>query len=288
MAEHARRFARVTVPFRNLSHRVVHAGLIAAAFVLVLLGKADALLVERLRAQVTDAVAPILDAASRPAATLANWVERGRGYALIAAENARLRDEQVRLLHWQEAARRLEAENRELRGLLRFVPGPELGYVTARVIADTGGAFAHTLVVGGGARDGLRKGTAVVTGEGLVGRVVSVGQRSARILLITDLNSRVPVLVGTGGVRAILSGDNTDQAKLTHIQAGQRIAPGDRVVTSGHGGVFPPRLAVGVVASAAEGSVRVQPFVARERLEYVRIVDTGLLDPQPVPVVGSP
>jgi rod shape-determining protein MreC len=144
------------------------------------------------------------------------------------------------------------------------------------VIADTGGAFAHSLVLNAGSRAGVGKGQAVVTGEGMVGRIAAVGERSAWVLLITDLNSRIPVTIAPAGIRAILAGNNSDRPRLVHLPPGVAISPGDRVVTSGHGGAFPPGLPVGIVAAVSEAGIDVRPFMDRSRIEYVRVVDFGL------------
>ena len=156
-----------------------------------------------------------------------------RELAALREENAGLREDKVRLLQWQTVARRLEAETKALRALLNFVPGPEASYVTARVIGDTGGAFAHALVLNAGFRAGVRKGQAVVTGDGLVGRVAGVGTRSTRVILITDMNSHIPVLVERTRTRAILAGDNSEVLRLIRLPPGAEVSPGDRVVTSG-------------------------------------------------------
>ena len=264
------------MPIKGLIQRFAYVGLVVAAFGLMLLGKADVLLVERIRTQVTDALAPILDVLSRPVATVSDVVDQVRELASLHEENAGLRGDKVRLLQWQTAARRLEAENKALRALLNFVPGPEASYVTARVIGDTGGAFAQALVLNAGMRAGVRKGQAVVTGDGLVGRVAGVGTRSTRVILITDMNSHIPVLVERTRTRAILAGDNSEVLRLIRLPPGAEVSPGDRVVTSGHGGAFPPGLPVGVVASVSDAGIGVQPFVKRSRLEYVRVVDFGL------------
>ena len=267
---------RIAVPIKGLIQRFAYVGLVAAAFGLMLLGKADVLLVERIRTQVTDALAPILDVLSRPIATVSDVVDQVRELASLREENAGLREDKARLLQWQMVARRLEAENTALRALLDFVPGPEASYVTARVIGDTGGAFAHALVLNAGFRAGVRKGQAVVTGDGLVGRVAGVGTRSTRVILITDLNSHIPVLVERSRTRAILAGDNSAVLRLIRLPPGAEVSPGDRIVTSGHGGAFPPGLPVGVVAAVSDAGIGVQPFVERSRLEYVRVVDFGL------------
>jgi rod shape-determining protein MreC len=173
-------------------------------------------------------------------------------------------------------ALRLEGENEALRRLLAFVPDPEARFVSARVIADAGGTFANSMLAFGGAAYGVAVGDAAVTGDGLAGRVVSVAPHSARILLLTDLNSRIPVLIATTGTRAILAGDNSAQPRLLHMTSDSPIVPGERIVTSGDAGAFPPGLPVGVVASVDGGVIRVEPYVERSRLDSVRIVDFGL------------
>jgi rod shape-determining protein MreC len=194
----------------------------------------------------------------------------------VYKENENLRRDKERLLHWQSVARMLEAENKALQAQLNYVPGPQASYVSARVIADTGGAFAHSLLLNIGHQPGVDKGQAVVTGDGLIGRVAGVGDRATRVLLISDLNSRIPVLIEATRTRAILAGNNSNRPRLIHLAPGATVSPGDRVVTSGHGGVFPVGLPVGRVDAVNEGGISVLPFVSRDRLEYVRVLDYGL------------
>ena len=276
MEEHPRRINRLTAPIKSLAQRFAYMGLVVTAFALLMLGKADTLVVERIRAHVTDAVAPIIDVLSRPAATVSGVVTNVRELSDLRAENARLREDKARLLHWQTAARRLEAENRGLRALLNFEPPADATFITGRVIGEDGAAFANSLLLNAGSTAGVRKGQAVVTGDGLIGRITDVGSRSARLLPITDLNSRIPVLVESTRTRAILVGNNDDRPRLTRLPPGAVVSSGDRIVTSGHAGVFPPGLPVGVVASISDGGIGVQPFVDSHRLEYVRVVDFGL------------
>jgi rod shape-determining protein MreC len=261
---------------RTLFARFAFLLLIGASFALMLLGKADTYLVERLRTGVADVVTPIADAMSRPAVLVSGVVDNVRELAAIREENARLRVENERLLQWQTTARRLEAQNDSLKALLNFAPEPRAAYVSARVVADTGGSFAHSLLITAGGRDGVRKGQAVISGEGLVGRIAEAGGRSARVLLVSDINSRIPVAVGNVRQRAVLAGDNSMRPRLLYLKAPAAVAPGDRVVTSGDAGAFPPGLPVGVVTAVLETEVRVEPFFQRDRLDYVRVVDYGL------------
>lgn len=276
-----------------LFRRFKLAALILVAFALMLIGKADAVLVERVSTTLTDAVAPMMRVLSRPASAISQGLEEVRELARLREENTLLRAENARLKHWQMVARNLDAENVQLRNLLNLPAPPQQSFVTARVVGDTGGAFAHSFLVAVGRQQGVRKGSAVMTADGLIGRVAQVGFRSARILLITDINSRLPVQVESTRVRALLVGDNTEEPVLSFIGNNAVIRPGDRIVTSGHGRAFPPGLPVGVVTSvdAENGTVRMQPFVDRNRVEYVRIVDWGLdgiLDVnRPAPFIGA-
>jgi len=276
VAERPRQIFRVEASIRTLAQRFLYLGLVGAAFALMLLGKADVLLVDRMRAHVTDAVAPILDFASRPVASVKEMINEVRAMAALKSENDRLLQERARLLQWQAVARKLEAENKALKSLLNFKSGAGTSFISARVIADAGGAFAHSIVLNIGKRDGVENGQAVVTGEGLVGRVAIVGGRSTRVLLVTDLNSRIPVLVESTRTRAILAGNNSDQPKLIRLPPNARIPQGDRIVTSGHAGVFPPGIPIGIVASVSDKGITVQPFAKRSALEYIRVINYGL------------
>jgi rod shape-determining protein MreC len=262
--------------FKSIVHGLVYAGLVVLAAGLVLLGKADTVLIERLRLQVDDAVVPILEVFSEPIDAVANGIAQMRRWIDLNKENARLREDRDRLLRWQSVAQRLEVENAELRRLLNFAPEPEATFISARVVADSTGAFAQSLLLNAGSFAGVGKDQIVLTGEGLVGRIIGVSQRASRVLLITDISSKIPVFVGPSRVRAVLAGDNTHRPKLTHIVGGEAITPGDQVVTSGTAGVFPPGLPVGVVDQVDEARISVSPNIGRDRLDYVRVVDYGI------------
>lgn len=262
--------------FRNLMGRFALVALVVLSFALMLLGKADTVAVSNIRAWVADALVPVTGVMSRPASFLAGAVSNIRELAAIREENASLRQENARLLRWQRAAKILETENDSLRQLLSFVPDPRATFVTARVVADTGGVFAHSVLVATGKRELVFKGHAVVSGKGLVGRVIETGQRASRVLLLTDINSRIPVIVGEMRQRAILAGDNTEEARLIFSRDQMSVTPGDKVVTSGVAGVFAPGLPVGVVSSAIDGDIRVHLYYQRDQLEHVRIIDYGV------------
>ncbi len=264
---------RLAVPFRALTQRFAFLFLVLAAIGLMMLGKAETLLIERVRTGVIDVVAPIMDVLSRPAAKVTAFIDDMRHLTELRGENQQLRLQNGRLLQWQAAARKLSTENATLRELLNIVPDSRVQYASARVFGDSVAVFARSVLINAGGRHGVAKGQAVVTGEGLAGRIISVGDGSARALLITDLNSRIPAIIEESRDRAIVAGDNSGRPRLTFIGRDNRVELGNRVVTSGHGGVFPPGLPVGVVSEIKSGVIRVQPFVRFDRLEFVRIAD---------------
>src|SRR6185437_12285520 len=249
--------------------------LVVAAFAAMLIGKADTVLVENARILALDLASPALEAIARPVAVANRAIADLKEFASLREENARLREENSRLLAWQTAERRLENENERLRELARFREGPEAAYITARVVGDSVSAYVRGALLNVGRKSGVAAGQAVVTGEGLAGRIAEVGENSARVLFVTDVNSRLPVQVERTRERAILAGDNSALMRLTLAQTLQGVQRGDRIVTSGHGGSFPVGIPVGEVVQTESGSVKVRPFADFSRLEFVRFLDSG-------------
>jgi rod shape-determining protein MreC len=275
-------------PRRAALQRVSLLLLVSLSATMIILGKADQVMFESLRVSVTDRAAPLLDIASRPLAALEDLADRARGFVAVYRDNSRLAEENERLLRWRQVALSLASENTELHGLLKLVPVPPASFVTARVIGNSGGAYVRNLMVRAGSENGVARGQAAITGEGLVGRVAEVGTEAARILLVTDLNSRIPVIVEGTRQRALMTGDNSDRPSLRYLDTVSGIKVGDRVVTSGEGGVFPPGLPVGVITSLEGEAPRVEPYVELSQVQYLRIVDYGLADGLPKPVPPAP
>ena len=272
---------RYAIPLKVWLQRFAVMTFVMLAFGIMLLGKADSRFMERARVAVSDLLSPIVDVASEPAQTVSDFMDTLTELAVLREENARLREENARLLEWERVARTMQSQNQALRSLTSFVDVPAAHQVATRVIGDSSGVYVRSVLIAAGTNDGVAKGQAVLTGDGLVGRVVEVGQRAARVLLITDLNSRIPVRLERTRVRAILLGDNTDRPLLEYLPNTDVVAPGDRIVTSGDAGVFPPGLAIGEIIAVTDGVVRVQPYVDWNRLEIVRVADyalPGLLD----------
>jgi len=261
---------------RQMLQRFAYLGLILVAFALMMLGKAETIIVEEVRARINDAFAPILEAVAEPAETVRGYLGEARQFLAVHEENQRLSAENQRLLKWQTVARKVEAENAVLRDLLNYELGPQASYQAARIISDDGGIYSESMLVYAGAREGVKNGQAVVAGEGLVGRIAGVAHRSARILLLSDLNSRIPVMIESSRARGIMAGRNEEKPILTKLPPGTIVSPGDRIVTSGHGGAFPQGIPVGQISSVTDNAVEITLFVDSARLEIVRIIDYGL------------
>jgi rod shape-determining protein MreC len=263
-------------PLRTAGHRVASSAFIVLSIALIVLGRADTALVERARNATADFLSPVLSVLAQPVAAVTGAVDRVRQAVFLYQENDRLRADNAALLEWQQAAQQLQIENEELRSLTNYHPVAAGWSAAGRVIGTSGGAYSRNLLIDRGTADGVAKGQAVITGAGLVGRIVEVGTRASRVLLLTDLNSRIPVALGSAHERAIIAGDNTEQPLLIYMPPHAKPAVGDLLVTSGDGGVFPPGMPVGAVASVDGNVVRVEPSTNLARVDYVRVVDFGL------------
>ncbi len=267
---------RLSIPVRQALAKLTLPVLIAAAFGLMLLGKADTLLAERARMALADALAPIYGMLAEPLSTLHLAVDTVEETFSLYSENARLREENERLRRWESVALALDAENASLKADLHWIPDPTPNYVTARVVADAGGVYARAVLLSVGPNHSVTKGQIALDDRGLVGRVTELGSRSARVLLITDLNSRIPVILEGSRARAMLVGTNGVRPRLMYWPEGQMPAEGEHVVTSAEANAFPAGLPVGTVHYSASHVPEVEPAARLDRLEVVRLFDYGL------------
>ena len=239
--------------------------------------------VERFRLAVIDRVVPSFDWAMAPVTGMANLISDFQSYQQLAAQNGDLRRELQQMKAWKEAALQLEQENAKLLGLNNVRLDPELTYITGVVLTDSGSPFRQSVLLNVGARDGLVDGWPTMDGIGLVGRISGVGEKTARVILLTDTSSRIPITIQPSGQHAILGGDNTLNPPIEFLENSDLVRPGDRVVTSGDGGVFPADLLVGQVALGNDRRLRVRLSADYERLEFLRVLrsrpNDGITDP---------
>ena len=250
--------------------------LFLTAFALMLLNKTESVILEKTSSLATDLVSPIVDLLVVPARAIASVYDYFGEIKEVYKDNQNLREENKKLLNLYDKMKVLEVENKLLANLLNYVAPPEAKYITARIIAEEGDAFSHSVIAYTGNSNAIKKGQVALSDRGVVGRIDKVGNMYSKILLITDINSRIPVMVEKNRVRGILAGDNTSVPKMVFIPLDAELNIGDRIITSGVAGVFPSGLPVGQIASVEKNNVTVKPYSNLNSLEYIRIVDYGL------------
>ncbi len=267
---------RLSISMRQALARLTLPLLITAAFGVLLLGRADTLFAERARMALADALVPIFTAVAAPLSAVHIGVEDAGGLLSLRSDNARLRAENEQLRRWQAVAIALDAENATLKANLRWVPDAAPSFVTARVVADAGGVYARAVLLSVGRSQGMTKGQIALDERGLAGRVTELGLRSARVLLVTDMNSRIPVTLEGSRGRAILVGTNGPRPRLMHWPEGVMPVEGERVLTSAEANAFPAGLPVGIVRYNASNAPEVELAAQLDRLDVVRLFDYGL------------
>ncbi len=252
---------------------VIVAGVIAVA---ILIGDRR----ETLQAQAYGATKNVVDSVSAPVGGAISapirWTGGGinavRGYFFAISQNTELRRENLDLERYRDAAIALRNENDRLRALLNLKTDPPIPMVTAHVVLDARGPFSNTRLADVGAEQGVEIGNPVMSERGLVGRVVGVAHGASRILLLTDIASRTPVMIDRTNARAILTGEGGPNPKLAYMRGVNPVKAGDRILTSGDGGVFPRGLPVGVAVMGLDGNWRVLLDSDFAAIDFVRIL----------------
>jgi len=226
-----------------------------------------------LRLAILDTVTPFIAAAASPFDAVANIGDWFSSMVAMRDENVTLKNQNLQLLQWQSMAKHMEAENQSLKRLMNAVPSRKSSYITAHMVSDISGPYAKSALLGGGKDHGIKIDQAVINEDGLIGRVIEAGNTSARVLLLADINSRVPVMAERTRQKTILAGNNSGLPALSYLSGNNDLVIGDRIVTSGDGGIFPAGIPVGVVASVSGSTVVVQPYADVSRIEYVSAID---------------
>ncbi len=232
---------------------------VALAVALVLLGKAQAGLFDRARMRVTDLMQPMLEAVHAPAQGFNRWIGSISEIFHVYQENLALKDENARLRQWRNVAVVMQGRVQHYQSLLHAIPDPGVHSVLARVIGRASRPFLETMILDAGTAGGVKPGEAVVDARGMIGRIYLAGDRTSWVILLTDLNSRIPVTVAPSvpnnqvNTQAIMAGDNTAMPGLDTLSSTTVLKEGDQVVSSGDGGLLPPGLPIGTVVVTSAG-----------------------------------
>jgi rod shape-determining protein MreC len=267
---------RVSDKARIRQRRIIHGVLILLSFSLMFLGKADLSALRNIRMGSSDFLAPVIDFVSSPIRGIETMVEGVRTVASLRAENVRLQGENDLLKRWRRRAEILESENRQLRSVTGAATIENRTPITARAVTAPGGGFAHTVLIAIGSEEGIVRGNPVVTADGLVGIVIDVGRAYARVLMISDINARIPVILSSSSWPGLTVGQNGQFLDLQFLPDEAQPKIGELVLTSGHGGVLPNGLPVGRVDQIEDGTIRVRPAVDLRNLSYVSVLTGGL------------
>lgn len=264
-----------TAEIKVLARRLFVVILFLLSFFFILLSKVDSVVIEAANKAALDVTGPVMQLVEYPARIIHRVYTYFYDISHIYAENRALRAENKQMMMLQNKVRALEVENQLLGRLLNYVPPADATFISAKIIAESGDNFTHMLLVYIG-DEVVKKGQIVLSDESVIGRIDEVGEHYARVVLVTDINSKIPVVVERTRARAILSGNNTVMPQLMFLRSVADVQEGDVIVTSGVGGMFPAGLPIGFVNSVRNGEITVETIADIGRIEYVRIVDYGL------------
>ena len=224
------------------------------------------------RASADVAASPVGQAISAPGRWAGQATDYVKDYFFAVSENRRLRAENAELRQWKATATALQDTNARYRALLGFRTNPPIPMASAHVILDSHGPFADTRLADVGKEKGIEVGNPVMNERGLVGRVIGVAHGASRVMLLSDVASRTPVLVDRTDARAILTGDASSTPKLDYLRGADPIKDGDRILTSGDGGIIPRGLPVGTAVKGLDGVWRVRLDADESSIDFVRIL----------------
>lgn len=263
----------LTINYRPIIARMAVMLMLVASIWLISINKSQNNTAHNIRIKVADIFVPVVDVLAKPIDTVAsvsNWIQESMR---LREENEALRHDNARLREAYSSALQVKTENERLRALLKFAPVGKQAYTSARVAVDSGGAYSRSVLITSGSDNGIQDDSAVINDKGMLGRVIDVGAKTARILLLTDINSRIPVMAETSREHSIAAGGKGDMLSLMYLPENSKLKIGEKIVTSGDGALLPPGLPIGIVSKIEKDSVTVKPFVDWYRLEYVSVIN---------------
>jgi rod shape-determining protein MreC len=224
------------------------------------------------RRAVDTAAAPVSGVIAAPGRWTGQGLSWVGSYFFVASENRKLRAQIAEMRRWRDTALALQDQNERYQALLGLKINPPIPMVAARVVSESRGPFANARLADAGEEKGVVVGNPVISDRGLVGRVVGVARGASRVLLLSDIASRTPVMIDRTNARAILTGDGGPNPKLEYLRGRDPVKQGDRIITSGDGGVLPRGLPVGVAVKGIDGRWRVALAADSSTIDFVQIL----------------
>ena len=241
-------------------------------FCIFLLWRLEGSRVESIRASIVSLFVPAIELAIRPFEYAQNTIE----VWLDATRNQAVSDTliQVRndLNQWKNYAYTLEEENAKLKKLVNYAGTSNFQTISAALLADTSSPFRHSYLISSGSERGIKNGYPATDGLGLVGRITNTSRKTARLILLTDTSSRVPIKILPSGKKGLMVGNNTLNPEIELLGNITGINFGDRVLTTGEGGVFPPDILVGTVSEGPDGAIEIILAAEYNTLKMISVI----------------
>jgi rod shape-determining protein MreC len=229
---------------------------------LFLLSRAENTSVRHLQILISDVGMPLVDGASRAFNKVTGLGNFFRSQMALHQEIEILKTQNANLLMLQTNNHQIRQDIEDLKRLANFVQNSGMASITAPVVGQADDGYSSTLFVRATERDGVEKHQPVISAQGLIGRVAEVTLTGARILPLTDSTSRIPVQTDAGH-QAIVAGQNSQTLDVRYLESASQVKVGDRLYTSGHGGLFPRGLPVAVVTAIDGDRVTASPLAGQ-------------------------
>ena len=260
------------IALTNIGQRSLYFGLIIITFLIMFIGKADLAIIKKINIIISDLSSPIISSFSNQTKIIGNSFNYLSNTALLKEENKNLYLENMKLKKYEMLSNMYESENLLLKNQLNLVPQKIPNFITVRAISAPGNVFAHSLLINSGRSSGIEKGNAVLFNGMFIGQIVSVGKNSSRVLLISDVNSMIPVVVSNNRIPSILTGENLILPSLKFLPNNVKLNHGSIVQTSGHGGLLPAGIPIGSVVKHSSEKNYVRPLIDLNLIDYLQVL----------------
>ena len=260
------------IAITNIGQKSLYFGLIIITFLIMLIGKADLAIIKKINIIISDLSSPIISSISNQTKIIGNSFNYLSNTASLKEENKNLHLENMKLKKYKILSNMYESENLLLKNQLNLVPQEIPNFITVRAISAPGNVFAHSLLINSGRSVGIEKGNAVLFNGIFIGQIVSVGNNSSRVLLISDVNSMIPVVVSNNRIPSILTGENLILPSLKFLPNNVKLNHGSIVQTSGHGGLLPTGLPIGTVVKHSPEKYYVKPLIDLNLIDYLQVL----------------
>lgn len=263
--------------------------LVSTILLLSSLYSAEASVFRKAREGVLDVTQPFLSTFAAPINFLNSVFGSVGDYFNVVDENRILRQENAQLRQWMEEALALRELVSVFEKLQTYETPPEIIPIDAHVISDSNDVFAKSMIVNAGQSKKVRVGMAVVNEAGLIGRIIEAGGNASRVLLLTDIQSRIPVYVEGANIEGILVGRTGERPviRFTNQVFTKTLERGARVLTSGSGGVMPSNIPIGTLYDVTQEEISINLFVDYTKTRLVRVLDYDFPEVVPVEITSS-